>query len=63
MPEYRVVELDVLGKIVGPSKRFVCNDDEAAVQEVRKILNGVIEIWDGPRRVAPLDPNDDKPHV
>jgi hypothetical protein len=64
MPEYRVFQLDDAGQIIGPARTMACDNDQCAVDEARKALNGsVLEIWSGPRRVALLGAKYDKPHV
>jgi hypothetical protein len=64
MPEYRIFQLDDAGQIIGPTKTIVCDNDKAAIQEIRKGLNGaVLEVWSGPRRIAVLGINDDRQRI
>jgi hypothetical protein len=57
MPQYRIFTLRDDGHIAGPSDIIDCLDDRAAVREAKQTLNEkAIEIWDGPRRIAKLDP-------
>jgi hypothetical protein len=64
MPEYRIFQLDDAGQITGPAKTIICDDDQAVIHEARNGLNGaVLEIWSGPRRIAVLGKDDDKPRI
>jgi hypothetical protein len=64
MPEYRIFRLDEAGKLLGPSKTVICDNDQEAIRKVREALGGeVIEIWQGSRRIATVRPNDQKPIV
>jgi hypothetical protein len=57
MPAYRIYTLDDDGHIVGPPAVIDCPDDQAAIQEAKRTLDGkVIELWDGPRQIAKLAP-------
>jgi len=59
MPEYRIFRLDNSGKIVQRSEKIKFENDQDAIHDARKTLNGAtIEIWDGPRRVATIRPKD-----
>jgi hypothetical protein len=63
MPDYRIFRLDDTGKTVGSSKRLNFKNDREAVREVRKTVNGAtLEIWEGPRRIASISPNDEGPN-
>jgi hypothetical protein len=63
MPEYRLFQLDDAGHILGQS-RITHQTDHDAISEARKALDGTTtEIWEGSRRVASLNANDDKPRV
>jgi hypothetical protein len=65
MPEYRIFRLDDEGKILKPSEAIKLESDQDAVREMRKTLNGAtIEIWEGPRRIAIIRPNEkEEPRV
>lgn len=65
MPEYRIFRLDDAGKILGPSEAISYENDQDAIRETRKTLDGAtLEIWDGPRRIATLRPNEkEEPRV
>jgi hypothetical protein len=57
MPQYRVFRLDLAGKVLGPSEKIEVDNDQDAIREARKNLNGAtLEIWDGMRRIAILKP-------
>jgi len=61
MPEYRIFRLDDAGKILGPSEAIQFENDQNAVRETRKTLSGAtIEIWEGPRRIATIRPNENE---
>jgi hypothetical protein len=63
--EYRIFSLDSAGKILGPSEIIKFENDQDAIRETRKTLDGVtLEIWEGPRRVATIKPDEEeKPRV
>jgi hypothetical protein len=64
MREYRIFRLDASGNIVGPSKIITCEDDQEVMNKVRQVIGDeTIEIWEGPRRVATIRPNEGKPRV
>jgi hypothetical protein len=64
LPEYRIFRLDSAGKNLGPSKTIVCENDDEAINKVRGVVGSeVMEIWEGPRRVATIRPYDQKPTV
>lgn len=58
MPEYRFYTINRNGRIAGPPIDYELPDDDGAVKEANKLLGGqAIEIWQGARVVAHLDPN------
>jgi hypothetical protein len=64
LPEYRIFRLDNAGKSLGPSKTIVCENDEEVINKVRGVVGGdMMEIWEGPRRIATIRPDDDGPIV
>jgi hypothetical protein len=57
MPDYRIYTLRDDGHISSPADVIKCPDDQTALEEAKLVLNGkVIEVWDGARPVARLDP-------
>jgi hypothetical protein len=59
MPEYRFFNIKRSGHIDGPATIYECPDDVCAVKEAKQRLNGKdIEIWQGPRVVAYLTPDE-----
>ncbi len=64
MPEYRIFQLDDGGRILGPSKVTACEDDHDAIRQARaRIKGGVLEIWEGIRRVGTIMPTGGTPRV
>jgi hypothetical protein len=56
MTEYRAYVIGRDDRIVS-ARELVCENDEAAIAEVKKLLLGrTIEIWSGNRFVIRLDP-------
>jgi hypothetical protein len=61
MPEYRFYPVQKDGHIAGPSARHDEPDDRAAVSKARQTLDDHdIEIWEGPRIVAYVVPDEKK---
>lgn len=59
MPEYRIFRLDSAGKALGPSATIKFDNENDAIRETGKELNGrTIEIWEGMRRIAILKPEE-----
>jgi hypothetical protein len=55
MPDYRLYTLKNDGHIAGPPKILQCADDQEAIAEAKKLLDGLdIEIWQGARVVIRL---------
>ena len=53
MPTYRFYSLKTDGHVAGPPLDFDCPDDNDAVKEAEKLVDGRdIEIWQGTRVVA-----------
>ena len=58
MPEYRIYTLEKDNRIAGPPDEIDCADDQAAVQEAKKVLDGhAIEVWEKARFVIRLEPD------
>ncbi|MDP1585607.1 MAG: hypothetical protein Q8M18_19485 [Bradyrhizobium sp.] len=58
MRDYRFYFLSADGRIDGPSRDHRCPDDDAALIEAKQLLDGqAIEIWQGKRKVARIDPD------
>jgi hypothetical protein len=59
MPEYRFYSIRKDGRLAGPATDRDCPDDDEALKEARQLVNGRdIEVWQGPRIVAYLTPDD-----
>jgi hypothetical protein len=59
MPEYRFFSIKRSGHIEGPAIVHECAGDGDAIKEAKKHLDGKdIEIWQGPRVVAYLTPDE-----
>jgi hypothetical protein len=57
MQEYRIYTLDKDGKIGSPPEVIECEDDSAAFEHARQLLNGTaVEVWQTARRVGRLEP-------
>jgi hypothetical protein len=55
MPEYRIYTLTEGNKITGPWRGVTCDDDEKAIQQAKRWLDGHdLEVWEGSRRVSRL---------
>jgi hypothetical protein len=62
MPDYRIFVFEG-GHIKQPAKIISCPDDETAKEEAQKLLDGTdqpLEIWQGDRRVAEIEPANHK---
>ena len=58
MPDYRIYTVKEDGHLAGPPRIVECTNDEIVVQEARHLLEDqLLEIWQGPRVVMRLDPN------
>jgi hypothetical protein len=58
MPAYRAFLLDQSGHITQPPQVLDCTDDDAAVKEAQKLVNGCnVEVWDRERFIAFIGPN------
>lgn len=61
MPQYRIYTLLSGNKIVGATRIITCETDAQAIERARSFLeNRDIEIWQGARVVARLQPRDTK---
>jgi hypothetical protein len=59
--EYRIFRLDNAGTVLGPSQTIKFENDQDAIEETRKAGDGVmLEIWEGPRRVATIRSNEEE---
>jgi hypothetical protein len=57
--EYRVYKKRADGRSIGLPDVIACaSDKEAIAQARRRITDHSVEIWEGRRRVASLDPSD-----
>ena len=57
MTVYRVYKLREDGRISGPPHVIDCRDDEVAMREARRLLQGhVREVWDLARFVGRINP-------
>ena len=62
MPTYRVYMLSKDEHITRPPRLIACPNDESAVRNARRFLDGhVLEVWDEKRRIARLVPDHDGP--
>jgi electron transfer flavoprotein alpha/beta subunit len=58
MPEYRFRTIKKTGHIARQPSNYNLPNDAAAVEEAKQLLDGqTIEIWQGARNVARLDPD------
>ena len=58
MPIYRIYALDSTDHIFRPPIVLECDDDQAAIEEAKQLLNGAaIEVWEQKRRVVRLEPH------
>jgi hypothetical protein len=59
MFDYRVYPVDHEGHAVAPPHIFLCEDDQAAMAEARKYVDGrAVEVWRGGDRVGAIPPDD-----
>ena len=59
MREYRFYTIGTDGHIDGPATDHVLPNDSAAIEEAKKLVNGHdVEIWQGPRLVAYVVPDE-----
>jgi hypothetical protein len=55
MAHYRVYSLDDEGHILGPANVITCDNDERAIDEVRKLKGYFsVEVWQADRLVAKI---------
>lgn len=58
MPGYRIYLLNHTDHVSEPPAIVECEDDQAAIEKARQLLDGrVIEVWEQQRLIARLDPN------
>jgi hypothetical protein len=59
MPTYRIYTLEG-GHVREPPKIIECQNDDAAVNEAKQLLDGkLIEVWEQARCIVRLDPDAD----
>jgi hypothetical protein len=59
MPEYRFYTIARDGHVAVPPATYALPNDTAVTEKAKELLNGHdIEIWQGARMVAYLDPKD-----
>jgi hypothetical protein len=52
MPTYRIYRIDSEGNIPEPSKAIECEDDDEAVAQARRYVDGLaVELWLGARLI------------
>jgi hypothetical protein len=57
MPEYRFYIMTKEGKITAPPANHELPNDKAADEKAKQLVNGhAVEVWQGARIVAHLDP-------
>jgi hypothetical protein len=57
MQEYRIYTLGKDGKIWSPPQIIECKDDDNAIAQAKKLLDGAaVEVWQTARRVIHLKP-------
>jgi hypothetical protein len=55
MPDYRIFEINKLGRIKGPAELITCENDEEAIHTAGPFVNGYgVESWQGVRLVTRL---------
>jgi hypothetical protein len=55
MPDYRIFEINKLGRIKGPAQLITCENDEEAMQTAKPLVDGYgVELWQGVRPVTRL---------
>jgi hypothetical protein len=55
MPDYRIFEINKLGRIRGPAQIVTCENDEEAIHTAGPLVNGYgVELWQGVRLVTRL---------
>lgn len=58
MAGYRVYRVDESGHIQGMPDIIECDDDDAALVEAQRFVDGCgVELWDGARKVASFPPD------
>jgi hypothetical protein len=59
MPEYRIFPLTSDNHIKNAPALVVCENDSAALEQAKKMLDGHnLEVWEGTRRVTRLNSTD-----
>jgi hypothetical protein len=55
MPDYRIIEINKSGRVVGLPHYLTCDNDDDAVQKAKPLMDGRdIEVWEGARVVAQI---------
>jgi hypothetical protein len=57
MPDYRIFTFDARGHVLHAPEVIICDTDEEALKKVKPLTDGrALEVWDGKRRVARIEP-------
>ncbi len=57
MPAYRFYTMSTDGHIAGPPKVLDCVEDQEALRHASNLVDGhAIEVWDGARFIARIEP-------
>lgn len=55
MPAYRMYFLDAEGRVFRPPEILECADDQEAIEQAKKFVDGLdIEVWESSRVVAKI---------
>jgi hypothetical protein len=55
MPDYRIYEINKIGRVVGRPHHITCDNDDDAVQKATPLMGDRdIEVWQGTRVVAQI---------
>jgi hypothetical protein len=58
MPDYRVYALNKAGRIAGAPTVITCDEDQAAIEAAKLLIaEQEIEVWEGARIVARIEPD------
>jgi hypothetical protein len=59
VPAYRIYRLSRDGHIQAPPRIIDCQDDKAAMQQARQLLDGeLLEVWNENRKIGTVDPDE-----
>jgi hypothetical protein len=60
MFDYRVYLIDRAGHVVAPARILRCEDDEAAMAEAQRYVDGrTVEVWRGAQHVGVIPPHNE----